>query len=653
MRTLRFIFLLFYISSLGSLAQTQKIDSLIRFLNTNKKPDETRVDHLNRLALEYQNINLDKSYQFSKEAEKISIELNYKEGLANSMYGLGFYYWNKGEFDTTLTLCNEALKIFQSIKDYEGQIKCLNRIAVIHMYKGDYKSSIENYFRAIELSEQSDNTKEMGRIYNNLGSIYSNLGEYERALEYNFKALEIKKVLKDTFSIGVSLDNIGYYYLRAGNIDSAYKYCKQSLDFNSEIQNNYILGSTYQNLAGIHDLSANYDSALVYHKRSLELLQSYGNLRQLSNSYTLIGNHYLLRRDFTKAIEFAKKGIKIAIDNNEKEYIMNASAVLYRAFGRLGNYKKSYDYFIQYQQLNDELKNERIIKKLAFQEKELELKLLKEKTDLVIANQRKEKWLILSILIIILFLGFFISYMLYQNIKSNKRLKKANENRDKMFKIISHDFRSPLISISSSLQLLPELLKEKDYETALELAEKDEENVQRVLSLIDNLINWTLSQNDDIPYRPENYKLKEITNFIFDLYTPIAGYKKIKLSNKIDDHLIVYADKNILNTVLRNLINNAIKFTPENGEVTVSASIYDNKIRIMVIDTGIGIPESKINKIFELDKDKGLGTKGEKGNGLGLFFCKEFARKNNGDIWVESRPGSGSTFYFSIPSAKN
>jgi two-component system, sensor histidine kinase and response regulator len=653
MRTLIIFILIFVASLFESKSQTQKIDSLIRILNSNKQKNKIRVDNLNELALEYQHIDLEKTYQFIKEAEGISVELNYKEGIANSFFTMGFYYWNKGSFDTTIVLCTKALEIFTTIKNYEGQIKCLNRIAVIHMYKGDYKSSIENYFSSIELSERTKNYNQMGKIYNNLGSIYSHLGDYEKALEYNFKALEIKKMIKDTFSIGVSLDNIGFYYLKQEKIDSAFKYSRQSLNYNKQIQNNYIIGSTYQNLAGLHDLSGNYDSAMIYYNLSIGLLKNYGNLRQLSNSYTLIANHYLLIKDYQKAIEFAKKALSITLETEEKEYTMNTSSVLYKAYGSIGDYKNAYFYFNQFQKINDELKNERIIKKLAFQEKELELKLQKEKSDLALSNQKKGKWLILSALILTLFIAFFIAYNLYRKIKSNQRLKKANDTRDKMFKIISHDFRSPLISIGSTLQVIPELIKVKDYDSVIDLAEKNEESVQRVLSLIDNLINWTLSQNDDIPYNPDNYSLKEITAFIFDIYTPIANYKKLKLYNKIPDSAKIFADKNILNTILRNLVNNAIKFTPENGKIIVDSIIKDNHLIIKVTDTGIGIQKSKLEKIFDLDKDKSLGTKGEKGNGLGLFFCKEFARKNQGDIWVESTPGVGSIFYFSVPLASN
>ncbi len=648
MRKLLIIFLSLTIGSL-CFSQTRKIDSLTHFLDSHSENDTLRVNALNILTAEYQNINLAKAIYLAKEAERISEKINYPKGSAYSYYNQGFYYWNKGNYDSALIQCKKALSIFNAINFIEGQINCYTRIAVISERTGSYQDAIEYYFNSISLSEKYNKYELLGRIYNNIGVIYGELNDFNKALEYNYKALEIKKTLKDSFSIGISINNIGHYHLEAGNQKESYKYLNKSLEFNSKIKNSYALGTTYQNLGNLHDLLGNNDSAYVYHQKGIESILQYGSKGQIARSYYLLCNHFLIQEKYEDAINYGLKSKEIAFNTDEKDHLLNCFKYLYQSYAGINNYKKSYEYLLAFKELNEKLKKDENIKKLAFHEKEIEILLQKEKTKLEIDNYKKQRLLTLTALIFSVILILLISYILYLKSKKNTQLKAANETRDKMFKIISHDFRSPLISMSSTLQMIPELISKKDYETAVRLSIKDEQSVAQVLSLIDSLINWTLSQNDNIPYSPENYILYEVSKSIFDIYTPIAAYKKIELLNEISKNLNVFVDKNILNTVLRNLINNAIKFTPSNGKITVHAYEKNNRIEISVIDTGIGIKEDNFEKIFYLNKRKEDGTQGEKGSGLGLFFCKEFVNKNKGEIWVKSELGKGSNFTFTVP----
>ncbi|MFC2151544.1 tetratricopeptide repeat protein [Bacteroidota bacterium] len=629
------------------MGQTQKIDSLITFLNSYNKDDTVRVNALISLAQSYQKVDLEKGRSIAEEAERISKEINYPTGIANALYNLGFYYWNIGENDTSIILCTQALNIFKVINSLEGQIRCYNRIAVNHYLTGDYEIAIDFYYTCLDLIKFSKDEKEIANVYSNLGIVYGYLNYFDKALEYSLKALEIKQRIKDTYGIGISLSNVGVFYLKIENYDSALKYLKQSLDYNTNINSNYVLSETYQELGYLYDILAKYDSAYDFHQKGLELVLEYGSFGQISRSYNLIGNHYYILKNYNKALEYGNKALNI--ETNEKEQILNTYNSLYKTHAKLNDYKRAYEYLSAYKQLNDELKTDESIKKLSIQEKELQLKSQEEKAKLEIENYKKQRMLTLTALLFSIIFIFLITYILILKSKKNIRLKKANETRDQMFKIISHDFRSPLISIGNTLQLIPTFIDNADYEAVKRLSRKDSDSVSRVLSLIDNLISWTLSQNQNIPYNPEKYKLQQISQFIFDLYSPVAISKNIELKNNIPSNLYIYADKNILNTILRNLINNAIKFTPENGKVNVFAEQDNSSVTILVSDTGIGIPQDQLKNIFSLDHNKRQGTKEEKGNGLGLFFCKEFVQKNKGKIWVESEVDKGSTFYFTVP----
>jgi signal transduction histidine kinase len=170
---------------------------------------------------------------------------------------------------------------------------------------------------------------------------------------------------------------------------------------------------------------------------------------------------------------------------------------------------------------------------------------------------------------------------------------------------------------------------------------------------LENLLEWSRSQTGRIQMKPENIDLYKLVDDNVDFLQNQAGNKKIQLINKVASPTHVHADDNMLNTVIRNLISNAIKYTGEGGSITVSSYEKDGMVKISVIDTGIGIKPENIEKLFRIDVNYSTkGTADETGTGLGLILCKEFISRNKGEIWVESELGKGSTFKFTLPEGK-
>jgi len=158
-----------------------------------------------------------------------------------------------------------------------------------------------------------------------------------------------------------------------------------------------------------------------------------------------------------------------------------------------------------------------------------------------------------------------------------------------------------------------------------------------------------LSQQGKFPFQPEKFSLNENILETIEIYNQIAKLKNIKLEFKSDEDITVFADRNMLFTVMRNLINNAVKFTPEKGKITVGIEKDMRWAKIWVKDTGIGIAKEKQELVFEMANGSSAGTSGETGKGLGLFFCKEFVKMNNGDIYIESKAGKGTVISFTVP----
>lgn len=232
----------------------------------------------------------------------------------------------------------------------------------------------------------------------------------------------------------------------------------------------------------------------------------------------------------------------------------------------------------------------------------------------------------------------------------NEELQQLNATKSKFFSIIAHDLKSPFNSIMGFSELLVEQIKEKNFNGTEKYAEIILLSSRRAINLLRNLMEWARSQTGQIKFYPKRFDLSAFMIEATQMFDDIAGQKDIKLKKEFPIKALVFADQAMVNTVLRNLISNAIKFTKPGGVITISVKEEKNECVVAVKDNGIGIPESQINKLFRIDENYSTrGTANETGTGLGLILCKEFIEKHHGKIRVESEEGKGSTFYFTLP----
>ena len=271
-----------------------------------------------------------------------------------------------------------------------------------------------------------------------------------------------------------------------------------------------------------------------------------------------------------------------------------------------------------------------------------------------------------------------ITYLAHDNTKvknaefaileSEKKLIELNSQKDKLFSIIAHDLKNPLGSFRQITKLLYDEYDSFDEKERKEFLQMIKESSIQVYELLENLLEWSRLQRNQIIFKPVQINLSELVNRVIELFKISADKKNIRILNNISSKSKVWEDPNALNTILRNLISNAIKFTPEGGEIeigtiplnpplakgeSVAGGLYseenDKYITIYIRDSGIGMSRDILDKLFRIDESISTrGTAGEKGTGLGLILCKEFIEKHGGKIWVESEVGKGSTFYFTV-----
>jgi PAS domain S-box-containing protein len=235
-------------------------------------------------------------------------------------------------------------------------------------------------------------------------------------------------------------------------------------------------------------------------------------------------------------------------------------------------------------------------------------------------------------------------------------LEKLNATKDKFFSILAHDLRVPIANISGFLEILID--KDNTYklteEQTKEFLQEMNSSARNSISLLDNVLHWARSQSDNINLQPKKIVLASIINATIQMLHSAAHIKSISLTHDTLIDIEVETDENILKTILRNLISNAIKFTHPGGKISITTALNQNMMEITVSDNGVGIKKETIDKLFDISTiTSSYGTANEKGAGFGLLLCSELVEKLGGSIWVESQEGQGSDFKFTLPLNKS
>ncbi len=278
--------------------------------------------------------------------------------------------------------------------------------------------------------------------------------------------------------------------------------------------------------------------------------------------------------------------------------------------------------------------------------------------------ERQQSLIAGGALSIVILLIAILAFVQYRNSKAKQgtnqiltaqklELERVNSTKDKFFSIISHDLRGPVASFFGISRMIEVYVKSKNTDQLIELAGDIDESVERLSNLLDNLLNWATQQQGQVPFHPAKMSLAQVAENIKMSLQNMANGKKIELKTDVADEVFAFADQNTTETIVRNLTTNALKFTSENGCVTIKAEDNGERVLVTVQDTGVGIPAEKMQSLFSLQENKSTyGTKGEKGLGLGLQLVDEFTKMNGGTLTVESEEGKGSAFSFTLPRVK-
>lgn len=672
-----FLFLLLF----GSTVEAQKklnIDSLEQVLLTAKQ-DTNKLKIIINLYYHYLDYDVDKALGYSKEGMELARILDVPIWLAEAYSMKGHFASYQGKYIDAKGFYKKALEICRKVEDTVGISVAYFNLGTAYDQLGDYVNALEMYQGSLKVAEKMGKKGAISSLLTNIGVLYSNQDDDANAIKYFERALELEEQRgddKDKESISLILGNIGTIYHDLNEHERALDYLMRSLKIQEEMGNNRLVAWAKLNIGSVYNNMSEFDLALENERAALI---TYVNLKdKLGQSfvYLNIAEIHAKQKMYRLAIENFERSNALALEIGELKGIKHSYQGLANTYAELGQYERAYKYHREFKAIQDSLvdleRNKQFNKLVAVyqseqKEREIEsLQMDQQLSELEIAQQRNQKNILIlasSLLFLLVIFVMAFSFQLKRNktkletineqlVASELQLSKLNETKDRFFAIIAHDLRGAITSFQGIGQVIKNHLEKNRLERINSVAERIDNSANHLNSLLDNLLNWAVTQLGNIPFHPKKMNLKGAIEDAMVIFHESAKAKSIGLSASVEDDIFVKADENGLSVVLRNLINNALKFTEPGGEIKLEAKRTSDLISVSVSDSGVGIPEGKLKSLFLIDENKSTeGTKGEKGTGLGLSLCHEFIKLHQGDITVESKVGMGTTFNFSLPMA--
>lgn len=648
------------------------------------------------------------------EAQKIFANLDDEKGLMIAYHYMGKNYDYRGKTDSAFFYYRKALGFANSLQNLKDIAQIEMNIGILYWSQGQFQTSLRNFQRALKIREKLKDLEAIGNSKNSIGSVYFRLGNFPMAMKYFNSSMQIRQKLKDTLGMIISNNNIGSVYQKLELFEIAEKYFNTANQLSAKVEYRFGKALTLHNLGILNLEKKDYSKSLEYLEKAYDIAQKIlsQNLRTMILNYE--GLNYERMKNFEKAemfynwglsiakqtkdqylesllyqalarinleknkIDLAEKllanGHKFALENSIDELLKDNYYLFYKIYSKKNNKLKALEHYKLFSEMKDSLLFQKennlatILLKYELEQSDKEKKLLQREKSVIEKEKNyqvflKNLFIIVSILVIF---SIVLLYIMYANrVKSqklierqkaeleslNKQLSELNKQKDKLFTVIAHDLKSPFQSLLGHSDLLRSEINQLNSEQIKQIAENVNESGRKIYNLIIALLDWAKQQLGRYHFQPENFNISAVIDEVYFINQNLLKSKKINYVKNYSEELFVFADKQRITSVIRNLFSNAIKFTEIEGKIEISCFERNDTIEFCISDNGVGIDEELAAKIFSSDfVESKAGTKNELGTGLGLNLSKEFIEKNKGKIWLESKLGEGSKFYFKLPN---
>ncbi len=600
-----------------------------------------------------------------------------KDSVATAkLYNLiGFTYWRKGDFVKAIKFFKKSLKIRRRLGNPNKIARVLNNIGSAYYQLGNYQLALEYFIEAEDIKEK---ISEFGSplLFNSIGGVYLELNDTAQSQYYFNKGLLSAKKTNHRLGLGYSYFSLGDLNFKKKKYKLALEYFSKSKpiyeelnDINGVVKILNRIGQVYLKINEVELAKSQFlDAYNKSKKNGLKLTETISlvNLCRID----------IINEKYGKALTGLKGAYKFAKNGKFSKSKLIIYKLLSEVYEKLNRFKTSLTYHKKYTTLKDSLFNKKRVRIVAAVKEKYEadrkekennnLRYVNNIQKLRIENQTREKLYIAIASIVFLIIIIYLVYLNIQRKKKNKALihtkqeierinqklndankllEQSNSAKDKFFSIISHDLKNPFNTLLGASEMLSSEFDEMCEEDKKALVTIISNDVKKLYELLENLLFWASSQIGSLTANKIIICLHDLVSDVVSLYKSSASKKGIEIEVKIPREYFVKFDEFMLSTIIRNLLSNAIKFSNANGKILLTATEKDNKISFSISDNGVGMSEENIRTLFNENLYlQTLGTDNEKGTGLGLMLCYDFAQKNNATINVTSRIGEGTTF---------
>ncbi len=628
----------------SSFAQTGIIDSLntdLTFAN-----DTEKIDILIKLSSLTQNISYQQSIDYITEAKKIAIELGDQKRIANAINRLGAIYSHDEDYHEARNRFLEAMKIRQIINDLDGLASSYHNLGLAYFHLSNFDESLNYFNKSLNIRIKIGDNQKIAVGYHNLADFHFRLTHFDKAVDMNKKALEYYKNCSNIKGEIQILWQLGDAYFAMDKISSALKTLQEGIDLGvlSGGRENE-LAIIEQTIGKIYSKIGDYDKAMYHLQNALNYSKKENNDKDIRDIYLLMAQYSEKNKKYQEAYKYHEQytHLKDSIYSD-----MNSK--------RIENHRVRYDTRLKENELKSLYKN-------------MEIELLKVEKRATFRN-----YLIGFIIIMLIGIsaGYFNLKIKKKNqlviINTNKRLehtyskitkselehRQINTTKNHFLTVISHDLITPFNSLLGFTELLSEEADTNDREIIRNYSGIIYKSSKELFNLLENMLQWSRALRNKIYYQPELFSIAKTIDNIINILMIEADRKNINITTDIESALFPYADETLVTTIIKNLLNNAIRHTPANGIIEINAKQKNEYIYISVSDEGKEITREEIAELSEsthVTFDEVSVTK--TGAGLALTVVREFVEKNNGKIFAENKQGKGNIFTFTLPTEKS
>ena len=686
-RVLLFVFFMVCLINGSGFAQTTKVAELQQKLRL-PMADSSRLKLLYKLTAAYSSVDMEKKLYYAKYYKKMAERLKVDTLVAEALIDIGGYYAIRSKMDSALYYFSKGYDNAKQASYEMGEARSLASMGFVYSKLDNYKEAVNNYRSALKIYNKKQNSKGISQCYINIGSIYFDSAQYSLAESYFMDALKSYRKVGDTVGIGAATFSLGNANRRLRHFEKAKDYYSKSLQIREKLGDLNGIALARWGL-GILDIEkGNYAEAIdnlnIALRHDIDLKNTYHETAVLVS----LADAYLGMKNYQKAQHYADRALANGYAMKSKNSRVNTYKVLIKIAKAQNNIPKAFKYQSDFIAVSDSIETDKVVKETMLAEFD---RVRSENSGLVRNNQKIKskntdylKTIAVTSFLLVLVIALLLTYY-YRNLEKNEtnkllqkqkeeiasvnseleilnkeitaqmvvteaqnqELAKLNAVKNKFFSIVSHDLRSPI----ANLQMLFGLYRDGqlDDKELSELLANLEETIYSTGAFLDNLLEWSKSQLDGMVVRPVNFNINRLIEENVKLMDTQLAFKQIKVVRDTTAEVKVYADPNMINVVVRNLLSNSVKFCKPGDSITFILEQSSHKVKMIISDTGPGISSSDLDQLFHLEHTISKGSNGEKGYHIGLILCKDMVEQNQGNIFVSSEPGKGTCFTVELP----